>query len=138
MIYSPTAQHALRALIYLARHNGDKPIRVSEIASAEEIPRQFLSKILHSLRNKGMVKAVKGPGGGYMLAKPSTHITIWDVVEAVDGAQNLGNRCILGPRECSDQGSCALHEQWKYLRDQFTQTIGSMTLAQASITNPKS
>ncbi len=135
MIYSPTAQHALRALIFLARDNGAKPIRVTEIAAAEAIPKQFLSKILHSLRNKGLVKATKGPGGGYMLAKPSSEITVWNVVEAIDGLQNLENRCILGLRECTDTGSCALHYQWKRLREEFTRTIGSMTLEQASKEN---
>ncbi len=133
MIYSPTAQHALRALIYLARNQkNDVPVRVSEIAESENIPRQFLSKILHDLRNKGLVAATKGPGGGFNLAKPASKITISNVVEAVDGIQNFDTRCILGLHECSDQAPCALHKHWKKMRSQLSSAVATMTLEDAA------
>ncbi|SYZ71808.1 Transcriptional regulator, BadM/Rrf2 family [Candidatus Zixiibacteriota bacterium] len=128
MIYSPTAQHALRALIYLARQTERIPIRVSQIAQAENIPRQFLSKILHNLKNKRLVIATKGPGGGFTLARPAKEISIMDIVEAVDGTQDFDRKCILGLQECNDKAPCALHNHWKSLRDQFSKSIGAMTL----------
>lgn len=132
MIFSPTSQHALRALIYLAHHDGKGPVRVQEIAQAEGIPRQFLSKILHSLRNQGLVASTKGPGGGYRLAKASDRLMVSDVVEAVDGEMDLEHQCILGHKRCRDETACALHEPWKRLRGQFTATIGEMTLKEAA------
>jgi Rrf2 family iron-sulfur cluster assembly transcriptional regulator len=133
MIFSPTSQHALRALIYLAHHASDGPVRVQEIAHAEEIPRQFLSKILHSLRNQGLVVSTKGPGGGYRLSRPAGKLTVSDVVEAVDGELDLEHQCILGFKQCHDESACALHEPWKRLRKQFAGSIGAMTLKEASV-----
>ncbi|HVP07673.1 MAG TPA: Rrf2 family transcriptional regulator [Candidatus Acidoferrum sp.] len=132
MIFSPTSQHALRALIYLAQHGADGPVRVQQIAASEGIPRQFLSKILHSLRNQGLVVATKGPGGGYALAKAPERVTVTDVVSAVDGELDLERQCILGLSRCHDESACALHEPWKKLRGRFIGTIGAMTLAQAA------
>ena len=52
----------MRALIYLAHKNSPRPVLVREIAEAAEVPRQSLAKILHGLRNKGLVRSTKGPG----------------------------------------------------------------------------
>ena len=135
MIYSPTAQHALRALIYLAQRQDDGiPVRVSEIARAEKIPRQFLSKIMHDLRHKGLVVATKGPGGGFALARSSGQIALGNIVEAIDGVQDLNTRCILGLPRCSEHSPCPLHPHWKNIRERFNATIGAMTLKEAADT----
>jgi Rrf2 family protein len=132
MIHSPTCEHALRALIYLAGRDGEGPVLVREIAKGAEAPKQSLSKILHSLRNKGFVRSTKGPGGGYELARPAGEICLLDIVEAVDGRLDLEERCILGLDACGDEASCALHDYWSNFRSHYVGTISSMTLADAS------
>lgn len=132
MIHSPTCQHALRALIYLAHKNSAKPVLVREIAEAAEVPKQSLAKILHSLRNKGLVKSTKGPGGGYQLARPGWEMKVIEVIEAVDGPVDLSANCILGLDRCSDDAPCALHDYWKLFREQYFSTISVMTLEQAA------
>ncbi len=132
MIHSPTCQHALRALIYLASKNTTRPILVREIADAAQVPKQSLAKILHGLRNKGLVKSTKGPGGGYQLARPGGEMKIIEVIEAVDGPIDLAKSCILGLDECHDDASCALHEYWKLFRGQYFSTISLMTLEAAA------
>jgi Rrf2 family iron-sulfur cluster assembly transcriptional regulator len=132
MIHSPTCQHALRALIYLAHKNSSRPVLVREIAEAAEVPKQSLAKILHSLRNKGLVKSTKGPGGGYQLARPGWEMKVIEVIEAVDGPVDLSANCILGLDRCSDDAPCALHDYWKRFRDQYFSTISGMTLEQAA------
>lgn len=132
MIHSPTCQHALRALIYLAHKNSDRPVLVREIADAAEVPRQSLAKILHGLRNKGLVKSTKGPGGGYQLARSGNQMRVLEVIEAIDGPVDLSRRCILGLDACNDQARCALHEYWKRFREQYFTTISLMTLEQAA------
>ena len=132
MIHSPTCQHALRALIYLAEKNSSRPVLVREIADAAGVPRQSLAKILHALRNKGLVKSTKGPGGGYQLARPGEMMRVVEVIEAVDGHIELRKACVLGLDECTDYASCALHNVWKAFRENYYSTISSMTLHDAA------
>ena len=132
MIHSPTCQHALRALIYLAEKDAPGPVLVREIADAAGVPRQSLAKILHGLRNKGLVRSTKGPGGGYQLARPSRDMHVMDVIEAIDGRVELDKSCILGLDVCTDQASCALHDVWKLFRENYVATISRMTLHDAA------
>ncbi len=132
MIHSPTCQHALRALIYLASKNTTKPVLVREIAEAAKVPKQSLAKILYGLRKKGLVKSTKGPGGGYQLARPGGRMTILEVIEAVDGPVDYSRDCILGLDRCDDEAGCALHEYWKLFRGQYYSTIFQMTLETAA------
>jgi Rrf2 family protein len=132
MIHSPTCQHALRALIYLAEKDAPGPVLVREIADAAGVPRQSLAKILHGLRNQGLVRSTKGPGGGYQLARPGDLLRVVDVIEAVDGRVELDKSCILGLDRCTDQASCALHDVWKLFRENYHATITAMTLRDAA------
>ncbi len=128
MILSPPTQHALRALIYLARHGDGALVHSRSIASAEAIPGAFLAKILHRLRARGLLRSVMGPGGGYALARSARDITVYDIVAAFDDAQELGRTCLLGLAECSDQDACALHTRWKRFRHDLSQWMISLTL----------
>ncbi len=132
MIHSPTCQHALRALIYLAEKNSSGPVLVREIAGASGVPHQSLAKILHALRNQGLVRSTKGPGGGYQLARPGDAMRVVEVIEAVDGHIELRKACVLGLDQCTDQAPCALHDVWKVFRENYYSTISSMTLRQAA------
>jgi len=128
MIYTPTCQHALRALTHLAGRPDRRPALVRDIAEAEDVPHQFLSKILHDLRKKGFVQSKKGPGGGYFLAKPPADILVTDVVHAVDGTADLSKICVLGLDHCTDTDSCALHDLWTRFRDRFVTAMTPLTL----------
>ena len=128
MIFSPPTQHALRALIYLARQDGRAPMHARTIASAEAIPSAFLAKILNRLRARGFLHSVMGPGGGYVLARPASEIRVHDIVEAFDDAHPLQKSCLLGLPECNDDNACALHERWKSIRSDLSQWIGALTL----------
>ena len=132
MLHSPTCQHALRALIYIAEKDAPGPVLVREIAQAAGVPRQSLAKILHSLRNHGLVRSTKGPGGGYQLARPRESLRVIEVIEAVDGRVELDKSCILGLDQCTDYASCALHDVWKLFRENYYVTISNMTLLDAA------
>jgi len=132
MIHSPTCQHALRALIYLAEKDAPGPVLVREIAIAADVPQPSLAKILHSLRGRGLVQSTKGPGGGYRLARPGDQMRIAEVIEAVDGRVELDQVCVLGLDKCDDQASCALHDVWKLFRQNYSATLSSMTLRHAA------
>jgi Rrf2 family protein len=77
--------HALCALTHLARHQGGGLVASHTIAAAEGLPESFLLKSLKPLVAAGVLRSVKGPSGGYRLARPARSITLLEVVEAVDG-----------------------------------------------------
>jgi Rrf2 family protein len=82
---SRAASYAVEALAYLAAHGEGRLVPSHEAARARGIPERFLLKILRQLGRAGLVHSVKGPRGGYHLARPAGRISLLEVVEAVDG-----------------------------------------------------
>lgn len=116
MIYSRSCEYALRALTYLATLEDQRMATVKEISEQEQLPKQFLAKLLQAMARAGIVASVKGPGGGFALASPPDEITLYDVVSCIDGTVEF-DRCAVGLVECNDQAPCPLHDQWKVLRE---------------------
>jgi Rrf2 family transcriptional regulator, iron-sulfur cluster assembly transcription factor len=109
---SNTGEYALRAVIYLAEHEGEGPVRVEDVAAALAVPRNYLSKILHALVKRGILSSLRGPRGGFELAVPSTLVSLYDVVEPF-GDLEARRTCLLGRHECSDAQPCAVHDRWR-------------------------
>lgn len=134
MFFSPTCQYAIRALIHLAGETNSGPVLARSIAEGENIPQQFLSKILHSLSKRGLVVSTKGPGGGYQLAKLANQISVHDIAEVIDGPIELDDICALGLDKCSDSQSCPIHRQWKQFKNHFQLATHSVMLDQMART----
>lgn len=128
MIYSRPCEYALRALTYLSSQNANELSRVHEIAESEDLPAPFLAKLLQQLARAGVLTSVKGPKGGFGLARKSDEITLMEIVSAVDGTESF-NRCAVGLAECSDDQPCPLHDTWKPLRDRICDYLAKETLA---------
>jgi Rrf2 family transcriptional regulator, iron-sulfur cluster assembly transcription factor len=111
-VLSNTAQYALRAMIYLGQHEGEGPIRVDEIAERLDVPRNYLSKILHALVKSGVLRSLRGPRGGFALSKPSGSVSLYEVVAPFDDIE-ARRVCLLGRKECSDINPCVIHDHWK-------------------------
>lgn len=109
---SNTSQYALRAIIYLGEREGQGPVRVDEVAESLDVPRNYLSKILHALVKEGVLKSLRGPRGGFELARPARDITLLEVVSPFDDIE-ARRTCLLGRRECSDARPCAIHTLWR-------------------------
>jgi Rrf2 family protein len=84
MRLSARVDYALRAVIELSR-GGESPITADRIARAQEIPTKFCESILLQLRRGGIVYAQRGPEGGYWLAKPTSSLTLIEIIEVIDG-----------------------------------------------------
>ncbi len=128
MIYSPSFEYALRALIYLAGKKNSHPVQVKEIAQVEEIPKYFLAKILNYLDHKDLVESVKGPGGGFKLSRPANKIRVGELIEVFEGLDHLDKICILGVDGCQEPKSCALHKEWKQFRQALRKKVQSLTI----------
>jgi Rrf2 family protein len=79
------ASYALHAMVHIAGEKPNTPIASHEIAKAHDIPERFLLKVLKPLVSAGLLYSVKGPHGGYRLARPASQITVLDVIEGVEG-----------------------------------------------------
>lgn len=115
MIYSKPCMHGLRAVLYIATRNMETPVRGEDIAREEDLPQPFLSKILKILSSRNILHSVRGPGGGFRLARKPEEITLFDIVEAIDGVAQF-DECALGWKTCQDDKPCPLHNSWKQMR----------------------
>lgn len=125
---SKTCQYALRAIFYIASNESSKFIPVKEIAEKNDISYFFLGKIMNALTRKGLVESYKGPNGGVKLSKSSKDITLFDVVEAIDGTTFM-TECFLGS-ECKDKNRCPVHDFWKKIREGYLNMLLKKTINQ--------
>jgi Rrf2 family iron-sulfur cluster assembly transcriptional regulator len=128
MIYSRSAEYAIRAFVHLAQVPEGKYAMVKNIAAEEDIPTHFLAKILQQLARKGMLRSSKGPTGGFALRVPADEIRLLDIVEVLDGLTEY-EKCASGLSECSDEMPCAMHDSWKALRSRIMDYLGRNTIA---------
>lgn len=112
MILSQTAVYALKAVLYLAETDDAGPVRVDEIANALNVPRNYLSKILHVLTRARLLGSNRGPHGGFHLNVAASELTLAEVIDPFDGVM-ARSACLLGRNVCSDAKPCAAHASWK-------------------------
>jgi len=126
---STTSQYALRALCHLARQSS-KAVLGRDLAQSVDIPANYLSKILLTLRNAGLVDTTRGSGGGYRLRKTATHIYLIDVVELFEDISRTKPPCFLGrARACSEAIPCSAHSSWKGLQAAYLTFLVSTSLS---------
>jgi len=128
MIYSRSAEYAIRAFVHLARVPEGKYAMVKNIADQEDIPSHFLAKILQQLARKGLLRSSKGPTGGFALRVPAGEIRLLDIVESLDGLAAY-QQCASGLSECSDDMPCSMHDSWVNLRSRIMDYLGRNTIA---------
>ena len=85
MKLSRTVGYALRATLYLAAEEPNKPVPCSKIAKEREMPERFLLQILRNLVNQGVLRSTRGVDGGYTLAGPPSDVSLLDIIEAIEG-----------------------------------------------------
>lgn len=128
MLYSRSAEYAIRACVHLAQVPDGRYAMVKQIAAEEEIPAHFLAKILQQLARKGLLRSSKGPTGGFSLRVPADEVRMLDIVEALDGLSEY-EKCAGGLAACTDDMPCPLHDSWKTLRSRIMDYLGRNTIA---------
>jgi len=126
---STTSQYALRALCHLAAHPG-RAVLGRDLAQSVEIPANYLSKVLLTLRNAGLVDTHRGSGGGYRLRKPANEIRLIDVVELFEEISRTKLSCFLAhTRSCSDTTPCTAHSMWQRVMSSYLGFLTSTPLS---------
>lgn len=120
--------YAVRAMLALSAPEVEPWLSASRISGAMSIPERFLPRVLRDLARAGLVEARTGRTGGYRLARPSTGITILDVIAAVEPDDDP-RRCILRGIPCGLDGRCAVHETFDQARTAMLGRLAATTLA---------
>jgi len=127
-----TSEHALRALAYLARLPECTSILGRELAKEASIPANYLSKILWTLGNAGIIDATRGNGGGYRLRRVAGEIRLYEVVELFD-RDRVRLECFLGGgKDCDCENPCTAHEAWRDVRTAYLDFLHTKTVADIS------
>ncbi|MBE0571383.1 MAG: Rrf2 family transcriptional regulator [Ignavibacteriaceae bacterium] len=127
VIFSKKCEYGMQAVLYLAAREKGTLVSADEISKVLKIPREFVSKILQSLRESGLISSSKGKSGGFSLAKSASRIKLIDVVAAIDGL-DMFDSCVLGFQECSPTHPCPVHNTWGSLRTQTYDMLTSETI----------
>lgn len=129
MKLSTKGRYAVMAMVDLAAHSTGKPVALADVAERQEISLSYLEQLFGKLRKGGLVKSVRGPGGGYLLARTAKDTRVSDIIMAVDEPIKT-TRCTPGsPEGCqSTRGRCLTHELWEELGNQIYLYLSSVTL----------
>ena len=120
-------RYAVTAMLDVALHGEEGPVALASIAERQGISRSYLEQLFSRLRRAGLVDSVRGPGGGYCLARAVPEISIAEVIAAVDESVDA-TRC--GGREnCQDNQPCLTHGLWEGLGREIERYLGRVSLA---------
>ena len=130
MKLSTKGRYAVMAMVDLAMYSDNKPISLADIADRQEISLSYLEQLFAKLRRGGLVRSVRGPGGGYLLAREDTETRISDIILAVDEPIRA-TRCTPGqPFGCRiNKSRCTTHDLWEELGNQIYLYLSSVTVA---------
>jgi Rrf2 family protein len=127
-------KYGLKALIHLSRLEPGQTAFITDIATRNNIPKKFLDAILLELRNAGILRSKKGPGGGYALSRPADQIRIGQIVRVLDGPlapiRCASRTAYEACEDCPDADACNVRRSMTKVRDAVAGILDTMTLAE--------
>src|SRR5689334_4555507 len=117
---------AVTAMVDLALNQGPGPVTLAEISSRQKISLSYLEQLFGKLRRRELVESVRGPGGGYKLAREPGRISVSEIILAVDepiDATQCG-----GKENCRDEQKCLTHDLWATLNEKIFEYLEAVTL----------
>ena len=133
---SQKTRYALRSLLFLVEEGRGAPVRLAVIAETQRVPRKFLELIMLEMKNAGLVISVRGPAGGYLLAKPPQDISFGDVIRIVDGPIALvpcaSVHFYANCGDCHDERTCAIRKVLASVRESSVGILEGTSLAEAA------
>ncbi len=119
-------RYAVTAMLDLAFHSQAKPVTLTDIATRQTISLSYLEQLFSRLRKAGMVKGVRGPGGGYKLSREATEINIAEIIAAVD--EQVDSTKCGGKGNCQNNQPCLTHDLWMGLSEQIREYLKGISL----------
>jgi Rrf2 family transcriptional regulator, cysteine metabolism repressor len=127
MKMSTRGRYGLRAMLDLARHFGERAVMMSDVAEREDLSRKYLHALLTSLRSAGLVRSVRGAGGGFVLTRHPAEIRLNEVVNALEGQLSIVP-CVTDQRRCRKSEDCSARRVWQQLSHAVEDMLSSITL----------
>lgn len=129
MRISTRGRYALRTMVDLTLHGKNGPVLRHDIAARQEISADYVAQLVRQLREAGLVTGVKGPGGGYILARDAATIRVGDVIRAVEGPIAVAP-CCAAENDCpfDREDNCVTHRFWHKLTVMLEDFMDSTTL----------
>jgi Rrf2 family transcriptional regulator, iron-sulfur cluster assembly transcription factor len=121
-------EYGVMGLMHLARRSPGQRTMIEEVSRQQKISKSFLAKIFQSLVKAGLVRSIRGAGGGFALAKAAAQIPILDIIEAVEG-RIVFQRCKMARPDCEHIGGCALCGLFERAQDGLKEALTRTTLA---------
>lgn len=121
-------RYAVTAILDVALNAGKSPVTLSDISERQNISLSYLEQLFAKLRRHGLVKSVRGPGGGYRLGLPAGDISIGMVIAAVN--ENINVTKCLGKANCQQGAECLTHSLWEDLSNRIEAFLNEITLAE--------
>ncbi|HUX23088.1 MAG TPA: Fe-S cluster assembly transcriptional regulator IscR [Burkholderiales bacterium] len=119
---------AVTAMMDIAMIRGRHPVTLAAISQRQKISLSYLEQLFGKLRRRGLVDSVRGPGGGYRLAREMAQISVADIILAVD--ETLDSTQCGGSENCRDEDKCITHDLWANLNEHIFSYLGAVTLQQ--------
>ena len=119
---------AVTAMIDLALRCDDGPVTLASISERQKISLSYLEQLFGKLRRYKLVDSVRGPGGGYCVARPIDQVAVADIIRAVD--EQLDATQCGGRENCHDEHRCMTHDLWSTLNAKMYEYLSSVTLAE--------
>lgn len=119
---------AVTAMVDLAMRSGNGPVTLAGISERQRISLSYLEQLFGKLRKNNIVASVRGPGGGYCLARPANKIVIVDIITAVDEPLDATNCNAQG--NCQDGKPCLTHDLWYGLNEKIHEYLAGVNLQQ--------
>lgn len=124
---STKGQYGVRAMYEIAREYPGQPVTIKEISNKQAVSVHYLEQILNKLRKAGLIRSVKGPGGGYLLNKGPEKISIASIVRELEGPVAITS-CLDPEEGCIRVDNCVTHLLWKALGEQIEAFLETITL----------
>ena len=119
---------AVTAMIDLAMQCGSGPVTLAEISQRQKISLSYLEQLFGKMRRRALVDSVRGPGGGYLIAKDMAQVSVADIILAVD--EPVDSTQCGGEENCRDGQKCITHDLWTNLDQHIVDYLGAVTLKQ--------
>ena len=129
-------RYALRSLLYIAEDTAGVPVQLARIAETQRVPPKYLELIMLDLKKAGLVTSTRGPRGGYRLTRGPSEISFGEIVRAMEGPIALVSCASVNfyapCGDCHDEATCAIRRAFSILRDQSSQLLEGISLAEAA------
>lgn len=129
MKLSTRGRYAVMAMADIAHYSRAKPVSLSDIAERQDISLAYLEQLFAKLRRGALVESVRGPGGGYLLARAAEEIRVADIIMAVDEPLKVTRCEEFSPKGCVGGTRCLTHDLWEELGRQIHVFLAAVSLA---------